>query len=437
MAPFGLFECIRYMTSEQQPWFPLKAKKALGDVDTFILPLLRRPVMTGDAALAREVLTDPLSIKPKTYQEFEPFGIGSIFTRNGSYWHARRKGVAPAFSNRHVRRMNQVALDYTTKWIKEKLIPWSEAGKSFDVAEEMISVTLEAICKTAFEYDISEDEKRAFVNNSEYVFKEFLTKSINNPLRKYIGSWIPDRKKALDAARDNNLFAKKIIAHYRSNRNPLEGTIIDYLMKNPCYANDDELAADVLLYLTAGHDTTAYTMAFTLLLLARHPKEQVKVRDDIASCAAGSVEEWKKSDVLRRAIKESMRLYPVSSSGSSLCGRDFTTKEGYTIKKGTSVVSHIMMIHRNEKVFGQDADSYRPERWIDPTDEQKSSFLVFSAGKQNCVGQSLANAELHCIIPRILSEFELEVVDEGRITWFLTLKPIGVKLRAKRVNKMM
>ena len=86
VAPFGMFECIRYMTSEQQPWFPLRARKALNDTDTFVLPLPRRPVMTGDAYLAREILMDSLSTKPKTYREFEVFGVGSIFTRNGSFW---------------------------------------------------------------------------------------------------------------------------------------------------------------------------------------------------------------------------------------------------------------------------------------------------------------------------------------------------------------
>lgn len=85
VAPFGMFECIHNMTSEQQPWFPLRARNTLG-VDTFVLPLPRRPIMTGDYELAREVLTDPLSIKPRVYLEFEPRGIGSIFTRNGPYW---------------------------------------------------------------------------------------------------------------------------------------------------------------------------------------------------------------------------------------------------------------------------------------------------------------------------------------------------------------
>ena len=173
-------------------------------------------------------------------------------------------------------------------------------------------------------------------------------------------------------------------------------------------------------------------MAFTLLQLSRNPEEQNKVRNDIANMTTAV--EWRKSDVLQRSIKESMRLYPVSSSGSSrVCGRDFITKEGWMIPKGTTVVSHIMMTHRNKNVYGDDADAYIPSRWINPTQAQKDSFLIYSAGKQNCVGQALANAELQCIIPKILSEVELEVVDEGRITWFLTLKPIGATLRAKRV----
>jgi len=235
--------------------------------------------------------------------------------------------------------------------------------------------------------------------------------------------------------------------HEQEDREKL--VVIDCLVSNPCYANDDELAADVVLFLTAGHDTTAYTIAFTLLELARNPDEQKKVRDEIRAMDDGSdpsksnnnntgscsFDRWRKSNALQMAIKESMRLYPVSASGSSrVCGRDFVTKEGWTIPKGTSVVSHIMMTHRNKNVFGKNADEYVPSRWIEPTQAQKDSFLLFSAGKQNCVGQSLAQAELHCIVPRILSEVELEVEEQGTITWFLTLKPIGARLRPKWVG---
>jgi len=332
--------------------------------------------------------------------------------------------------------MNQVALKKTEKWIRDVLIPCTKEGRSFDVSKEMISITLEAICSTAFEYDISESDKAAFVANLELQLKEFLTKSINNPFRKYLGNLIPERRRALDAAKANVAFAMKIIGKYRANPNPIKGTIIDCLARNPCYANDDELAADVVLFLTAGHDTTAYSLAFTLLELARNQDEQKKVRDEITAMGSCGVDQWRKSNALSMAIKESMRLYPVSASGSSrVCGRDFVTKEGWIIPKGTSVVSHIMMTHRNKNVFGKNADEYVPSRWEHPTQAQKDSFMLFSAGKQNCVGQSLAQAELHCIVPRILSECELYVEEEGSITWFLTLKPIGARLKAKRIKK--
>jgi len=148
-----------------------------------------------------------------------------------------------------------------------------------------------------------------------------------------------------------------------------------------------------------------------------------------------SFDQGKRCNALQMAIKESMRLYPVSASGSSrVCGRDFVTKEGWVIPKGTSVVSHIMMTHRNKNVFGKDADEYIPSRWENPTQAQKDSFLLFSAGKQNCVGQALAQAELHCIVPRILSEVELEVEEEGSITWFLTLKPVGARLKPRKLR---
>ena len=378
-----------------------------------------------------------------------------------------------AFSNHHVRRMNQVALEITEKWIQDVLIPCTKEGKSFDPSKEMISITLEAICKTAFEYDISEEEKEAFVSNLKLSLNEFLTKSINNPLRKFLGTWLPDRRRALEAAKANAAFAKKIIANYRANPNPLKGTIIDCLVNNPCYKSDDELAADVNMFLIAGHDTTAYSVAFALLELARNKDEQTKVREDLwrverednninidittnnnnnnnsAECENNGpqherrnstskciTDTWKKSDALHMAIKESMRLYPVSASGSSrVCGREFVTKEGWIIPKGTSVVSHIMMTHRNKTVFGANADEFVPSRWIKPTQDQKDSLLSFSAGKQNCVGQSLAKAEVHCIVPRILSEVELEVEDEGAITWFMTLKPIGARLKPRFISK--
>lgn len=438
-----LMETMKGMTGPKLPEFLLKSADNLNNYTFRLpsLPFMQQTIITGDADFAREVLMDPQTIKPSMYMETELNNIGNIFSRNGHFWYIRRKGIVPAFSSKHVQRMNQVALDKTEKWIQEKLIPWSENNVPFDVGKEMVSITLEAICETAFEYTITPQEKEEFIHNSEIQFKEFVSRSMHNPMRKYLPYWlIPERRHAIGHFEKNYQFALKIIQEYRSIPNPLKGTIMDLIVSNPCYENDYEIASDVLTYLTAGYDTTAYTIAFTLSELARHPSEQMKVQEDLLNAAStpgiktSFTRQWKQSGVLQRAIRESMRLNPVSAGGSArLCGRDFLSKkDGYVIPKGSIVIVPPILLHRNAFVY-DNAHEYIPSRWETATQMQKDHFMLFSAGKQNCVGQSLAIAEVQCIIPRILSEFVLEVHDEGCTTYFLTYKPHNVMLKAKRI----
>ncbi len=60
------------------------------------------------------------------------------------------------------------------------------------------------------------------------------------------------------------------------------------------------------------------------------------------------------------------------------------------------------------------------------------SFYPFGLGKQNCIGKSLANAEMHNIIPRICSKYDFEIVEEGTMQYFITLKPANAMLKVKR-----
>jgi len=147
-----------------------------------------------------------------------------------------------------------------------------------------------------------------------------------------------------------------------------------------------------------------------------------------------SESDWSQSNALRTAVKESMRLHPVSASGAlRQVGRDFVTKSGYHIPQNSHVITSMILLHRNPSVF-EDAEKFKPSRWEHASTEQKEAFLIFAAGKQNCVGQSLANAELHSILPKILSQVELEVEDEGTTSYFLTLKPSGAMLKAKAIS---
>ena len=59
---------------------------------------------------------------------------------------------------------------------------------------------------------------------------------------------------------------------------------------------------------------------------------------------------------------------------------------------------------------------------------------MFAKGKRNCVGQSLATAETSTVLPYVLSQYKLEIEEEGTLDYFLTLKFHGSRLKAVRVE---
>ena len=92
-----------------------------------------------------------------------------------------------------------------------------------------------------------------------------------------------------------------------------------------------------------------------------------------------------------------------------------------------------MLLSRNEKYF-LNPDEFLPERWDDASDDADAAVMPFLVGKRNCIGQSLAMIEIHCVIARLCSEFHFIVEDEGVPTYTVTRKPLGLRLRVKNCD---
>jgi len=436
LAPGGICCTIKNISGSNSPWFMLQTAKDLkSNIYRLSLPSPQMTIVVGDHKVARKILKDPLSKKPKSiYKSFEVLlAAPNMFSSNGDFWHRRRKDFALSFSKNHVNRMNKMAVEKTEDWIKKKLYPTIEQGKSFDVAEEMINITLDSICATAFEYHMDDKEKGVFWSELEIAAREFVENAAN-PFRSLFGFMISGRRRAFIARKKLQLISKNIMESYRNLKEPTKDTVIDRIMKSDVLENDEQRAAEIMTFLIAGHDTTGYSIAFTLLELARNPTELQKLRESLSSLPP---EEWAKSNHLRTVIKESMRLYPVAAFGPSrVIGKDMLVQDESNQKillpKGSVIFLPILLHMRNEKVF-EKAESFIPSRWIDPSKDALEAFLPFALGRQNCIGQSLANAELHSIVARICSEFDLKIEEEGVLDHFLTLKPSGARLLASKI----
>lgn len=437
LAPGGMWKHIQMATSSQFPWWMLDVTRQLqSQVFKVSLPLgLGTQVfIVGEPEVARSILTDQLSTKPEViYGNIgNVVGGNTLFTLNGPSWHSKRKATAPAFSSNQIKRMTKVALEKTDAWIESTLIN-SNCDSGFDVGQEMVRIVLSAISETAFEYKMSTQEQEYFRNELKLSLIEFAVKSPTNPLRRMFGWFVPERIRAFTASKNLIAMILKIMDAYRNKEHLQDGTIIQLVMESDAFPTDDEKASQLLEFLLAGHDTTAYSISWILLCIARNAKEQTELRECLSKL---SPMDWTSSDHLKRNIKEGMRLYPVAPTGAArTIGRDFMTSRSEILPKGSICYMPNMLLFRDPSIF-EDPGSFQPSRWIKPSKEMSAAFIPFTLGKQNCIGQSLANAETFSIIARICSEFELSLESEGSVDFFLTLKPVGARLKARKICSM-
>merc|ERR1711911_230679 len=155
---------------------------------------------------------------------------------------------------------------------------------------------------------------------------------------------------------------------------------------------DDDIREEVDLSMFAGHDTTASAMTWFLYCIAKHPKEQQIVVDELdhifdesdRPCTTQDITEMK---YLECCFKETLRLYPSVPAVMRTLTQEVQVGD-FLIPAGVSVALMIYGMHRNPHIY-PDPDSFKPERFLsDSVDRHPYSFVPFSAGPRNCIGNT-------------------------------------------------
>ncbi|KAL9083179.1 MAG: hypothetical protein Q9159_005946 [Coniocarpon cinnabarinum] len=172
------------------------------------------------------------------------------------------------------------------------------------------------------------------------------------------------------------------------------------------------------------HGAAATTLMNCFFLLARHPKVYKKLRDEVLSTVTDLDENLQSSETifvqlkalkyLQWVISETLRLHPpigtisrVAKTASLLpiAGDDAIRRfRPALINKGDTVSVSLYALHRRTDIFGDDADSFRPERWqhLRPP---YWAFAPFGGGPRHCPGQQLALVEISYTIATIVQTF--------------------------------
>jgi len=98
------------------------------------------------------------------------------------------------------------------------------------------------------------------------------------------------------------------------------------------------------------------------------------------------------------------RVVPESLQG------DFIIK-GYAIAPGTIIGTQAWSVHRDAKVF-PDPYAFKPERWLNETEEMRASWIPFGTGGRICGGMNLAQFMLRIVPASIIRKFDIVVPPE-------------------------
>lgn len=195
----------------------------------------------------------------------------------------------------------------------------------------------------------------------------------------------------------------------------------------------------------AGSDTTAIGFRSVLYHLMKTPeayKQLLEELDDAAERGELSspvkYAEAIKLPYLCACIKEALRVHPgvaltmariVPLEGLELCGTYIPA--GYRVGMNGAV------IHYDKSVFGDDADQYRPGRWLEgDISKMDKCMLHFGAGTRTCIGKNISIAEIHKLIPYLLKTFHVELWEPEKTwkttnSWFNKQEGLEVRVTAR------
>ena len=133
--------------------------------------------------------------------------------------------------------------------------------------------------------------------------------------------------------------------------------------------------------MNAGAETTAYTSAVCMYYLVENKRVLEKLRAEIEAVVPTTTTGWglpsvavlRKLQYLEACFKEFQRLRSIINIPSErVVPKAGATIAGVDIFGGTIVSMDTGGLFANPAIYGPDVDGYRPERWIEASDEQRT-----------------------------------------------------------------
>ncbi|KAG0496858.1 hypothetical protein HPP92_001549 [Vanilla planifolia] len=370
---------------------------------------------------------------------------------DGARWRHQRKLASYEFSTRILREFSSVEFRQTAARLAEKIEDAARDAAAVDLQDLLQKSTMDSIFKVGFGVELDTlsgtDEagvafSKAFDESNHIIFLRFADIFWKVKRRFNIG---------LEARLKSNLkvideFVLQLISRKREQmRGRVEVKTHEDVMSRYVLASEkdatmtDRYLRDIILgFLIAGKDTSANTLTWFFYMLCKNPSVQEKIWAEInfameTKAAGFGIEEFvgsltdevlEKMQYLHAALTETLRLFPAVPADSKFAVEDDVLPDGCKVKKGDGLTYLSYAMGRMTYLWGEDAEDFRPERWLKNEvfmPESPYKFVSFHAGPRSCLGKVFAYRQMKILAATLLHFFVFKLEDEGKIATYKTM----------------
>ncbi len=376
--------------------------------DTFTLRSATGPlVVTGDAALAREVFSAP----PETFRVWAagtlaPFlGEKSLLLSHGERHRRDRKLLAPPFHGSRMRAYGALIREATLAHVARLPL-----GRVTAVQPTMQAISLDVILRAVF----GVYEPAAMVEWRKVILADVRASTpaliFFEWLRRDFGGHGPWSRHVEARARFDAMLFEAIRRRRQSAQDgeDILGLILSSRYDDGSAMTDEAVRDQLITLVVAGHETTATALAWSIDWLSRLPAVRERLTTEIDALGdSPAPEAITAAPYLDAFCTEALRVHPIVPD----LAREVITPfrlGGWSIPVGAAVSVATTLLHTDEKTYPE-PHRFTPERWLDRK-PSPFSYTPFGGGARRCLGAAFATYELKIALATIVRALTFQPV---------------------------
>ncbi len=340
--------------------------------------------------------------------------------------------------------MTNIATQLVGKW--ERLNPEDEV----DVPADMTRLTLDTIGLCGFGYRFN-----SFHSEEPHPFVAAMVRCLDLSMHKQTRLPIGERLRVREHRQFqegttymNSLVDKIIVERKASGDQPETEDLLNSMLtgvdrESGEKLDDINIRYQIITFLIAGHETTSGLLTFALYFLLNNPDALARAYEEVDRVLGEDLTspptnaQVNHLRYVSQVLKETLRLWPTAPAFTRHAYEDTTLCGKYQVGKQDSMMVLTPMLHRDPKIWGEDAETFDPQRFTQDAEQTRpaNAYKPFGTGQRACIGRQFAMLEATLVLGMILQRFEL--IDhtnyELKIRQTLTIKPADfhIKVRAR------